>query len=68
MCGQTDRQNDKPSTVALAAHARRGLIIVNTKEFKQKLRAQMKKANCGIINRIIIICNYIIIYILYIWY
>ena len=30
MCGQTDRQtdrqNDKPSTVTLAAHARRGLI------------------------------------------
>ena len=24
---QTDRQNDKPSTVTLAAHARRGLII-----------------------------------------
>ena len=23
---QTDRQNDKPSTVTLAAHARRGLI------------------------------------------
>ena len=23
--GQTDRQNDKPSTVTLAAHARRGL-------------------------------------------
>ena len=26
--GQTDRRNDKPSTVTLAAHARRGLIIV----------------------------------------
>ena len=25
---QTDRQNDKPSTVTLAAHARRGLIII----------------------------------------
>ena len=25
---QTDRQNDKPSTVTLAAHARRGLIIL----------------------------------------
>ena len=24
---QTDRQNDKPSTVTLAAHARRGLIM-----------------------------------------
>ena len=24
---QTDRQNDKPSTVTLAAHARRGLMI-----------------------------------------
>ena len=26
----TDRQNDKPSTVTLAAHARRGLIIIAT--------------------------------------
>ena len=26
---QTDRQNDKPSTVTLAAHARRGLIITS---------------------------------------
>ena len=25
---QTDRQNDKPSTVTLAEHARRGLIIL----------------------------------------
>ena len=24
----TDRQNDKPSTVTLAAHARQGLIII----------------------------------------
>ena len=28
MVTQTDRRNDKPSTVTLAAHARRGLIIV----------------------------------------
>ena len=26
---QTDRQNDKPSTVTLAANARRGLIIIS---------------------------------------
>ena len=29
---QTDRQNDKPSTVTLAAHARRGLIMYNYEE------------------------------------
>ena len=29
---RTDRQNDKPSTVTLAAHARRGLIIGGRKE------------------------------------
>ena len=28
---QTDRQNDKPSTVTLAAHARRGLITTQIK-------------------------------------
>ena len=29
---QTDRQNDKPSTVTLAAHAHRGLIITDVDE------------------------------------
>ena len=27
VCGQTDTQNDKPSTVTLAVHAHHGLII-----------------------------------------
>ena len=30
---QTERQNDKPSTVTLAAHARRGLIIQQQNEY-----------------------------------
>ena len=40
--GQTDRQTDRPSTVTLAAHARRGLIIPTRMEgsYKREQHAQ----------------------------
>ena len=46
---QTDRQNDKPSTVTLAAHARRGLITsaiqrINGASLKEHWASQRNQA------------------------
>ena len=46
---QTDRQNDKPSTVTRAAHARRGLISGSIKQGY----VQAKMTNHGVLG----ICN-----------